>query len=305
MRTFARHRCRHEWPSRSPAAAGHRGVTGRRIRIVSQCHDRSTRHRRDRGGLDGRCTSPPPSPSAAPVPAPCHRVRADFAQPIGPAIRTVVIDPGHGGDEQGARGANGALEKDIAPDVSLRLKAAIEGRLGIRVILTRDDDRLVQLDERAAIANNNKADVFVSVHANASPSREAKGAEVFYLSLDGYGEEARKMAENPDVTRLPVVGGGSRNIELIRGTGPGPSCGRVGCAGRFGGGRTSPTHRDEPALDSAGAVPRAGLRQHACRAGGDGVYLKSRPGESVGVGRFQNQGRSGALQRDRPVQSAN
>ena len=161
--------------------------------------------------------SPPPSPvQLPPVPAPPPSDPSPtFAQPAGPAIRTVVIDPGHGGDEQGARGANGALEKDITLDVSRRLKATIEGRLGIRVILTRDDDRLVPLDERAAIANNNKADVFVSLHANASPSREAKGAEVFYLSLDGYGEEARKMAENPDVKRLPVVGVGSRDIELI------------------------------------------------------------------------------------------
>ena len=82
-------------------------------------------------------------------------------------------------------------------DVARRLKSAIEGRLGIRVLLTRDDDRLVPLDERASIANNNKADLFVSLHANASPRRSARGAEVFYLSLDGFDDEARQLAESP------------------------------------------------------------------------------------------------------------
>ena len=138
-----------------------------------------------------------------------------LAQASSSAIRTIVIDPGHGGEEIGARGAKGAMEKDITLDVSRRLKAAIEARLGIRVLLTREDDRLVPLDDRASIANNNKADLLISIHVNASPHRDARGAEVFYLSLDGLSAETRKMAENPQGKALPTFGGGSRDIELI------------------------------------------------------------------------------------------
>jgi N-acetylmuramoyl-L-alanine amidase len=129
-------------------------------------------------------------------------------------IRTVVIDPGHGGDEHGARGAKGTLEKDVTLAVARRLKAAIEARLGTRVLLTRDDDRTVPLDERAALANNNKADLFISLHANASPAASASGAEVFYLSLERQGEEARRLAEAERVS-MPVFGGGTRDIDVM------------------------------------------------------------------------------------------
>ncbi|HEY7449811.1 MAG TPA: N-acetylmuramoyl-L-alanine amidase [Vicinamibacterales bacterium] len=131
-----------------------------------------------------------------------------------PTIRTIVIDPGHGGDDAGARGPSGALEKDITLAVARRLKAAIEGRYGIRVLQTRDDDRLIGPDGRAAYANNNKADLFISLHANASRNGGAKGAEIFYLGLDKYGDEARKQAHLEGGV-LPVFGGGSRDIELV------------------------------------------------------------------------------------------
>ena len=151
-------------------------------------------------------TAPPQAPAELPMPP---------GSPAAPGIRTIVIDPGHGGDDVGAKGPKGTLEKDVTLDVARRLKAAIEGGLGIRVILAREDDRMVPLDDRASIANNNKADLFISLHANASPSRESRGAEVFYLSLDGYGEEARKMAENPQANPLPALGGARRDVEFI------------------------------------------------------------------------------------------
>jgi N-acetylmuramoyl-L-alanine amidase len=162
-------------------------------------------------------TSAPLSPTAVPpTPAPQPAEPATpLPAPGAPGLRTVVIDPGHGGDEAGARGQNGAVEKDITLDVARRLKGLIEGRLGLRVLLTRDDDRLVPLDERAAIANNNKADLFISIHANASPRRETRGAEVFYLSLDGFKEEMKRAAENPQGRALPVAGAGSRDVQLI------------------------------------------------------------------------------------------
>jgi N-acetylmuramoyl-L-alanine amidase len=94
------------------------------------------------------------------------------------------------------------------------LKAAFEARLGVRVILTRDSDTGVGLDQRAAVANNNKADVFISLHANASVRPSASGVEVFYLSLDEYGEEALRAAATPPQS-VPVFGGGTRDIDVL------------------------------------------------------------------------------------------
>jgi len=85
----------------------------------------------------------------------------------------------------------------------------------VRVLLTRNADQTVRLDERAAVANNNKADLFLSLHANASLQPAVAGAEVFYLSLVEYGEEAQRLATG-DAPILPVFGGGGRTIDLIR-----------------------------------------------------------------------------------------
>jgi N-acetylmuramoyl-L-alanine amidase len=98
--------------------------------------------------------------------------------------------------------------------IGRRLKAALEARLGVRVLMTRDADRTITLDERAALANNNKADLFISLHANASVRTGAVGAEVFYLSLDDYGSEAAR-ASRPESELLPVFGGGTRDIQVI------------------------------------------------------------------------------------------
>lgn len=130
-------------------------------------------------------------------------------------LQTVVIDPGHGGDEVGARGAGGAEEKVVTLDVARRLKALIETRLGARVILTREDDRTVSLDERAALANNSKADLFLSLHLNTAPVADAAGAEVFHARLDREGEDARRAADSDGVS-LPVLGGAMRTIDVIR-----------------------------------------------------------------------------------------
>ena len=151
------------------------------------------------------------NPLAAPAPEP----PPVLPPAASPGIRTIVIDPGHGGDELGTQGPSGLLEKDVVLDVARRLKSVVEGRLGIRVLLTRDEDRLVPHDERASIANNNKADLFISLHANSSPNKTVKGAEVFYLSLDGLSDEAKRLAGNPETRPVPVLGGGSRDIDLI------------------------------------------------------------------------------------------
>ena len=153
--------------------------------------------------------TPPVTPPAAPASPP---PLLDLAPSGG--IRTIVVDAGHGGTEDGAHGPGGTLEKHVTLSVARRLKAALEARLGVRVILTRDADATVDLDERAALANNNKADLFVSLHANASVRASATGAEVFYLSLEEYGDQAQRVARG-ETEALPVFGGGTRDIEVI------------------------------------------------------------------------------------------
>jgi N-acetylmuramoyl-L-alanine amidase len=160
---------------------------------------------------------PPPPPAAAPVPpAPSGEPTPPpvFAASR-PVLQTMVVDAGHGGDDIGARGSAGSEEKHITLQVARRLRALLEARLGIRVILTRDDDTRMTLDDRAAVANNSKADLFLSLHANASPVPSVSGAEIFHLRLDREGEEALQTAATNAVT-LPVLGGVTRSIDVIR-----------------------------------------------------------------------------------------
>ena len=154
-----------------------------------------------------------PNPTPAPTTPPSDPPPLLDLAPAG-GIRTIVIDAGHGGEEDGARGPDGTLEKNITLSVARRLKGALESRLGVRVILTREADQTVALDERAALANNNKADLFISLHANASVRPAATGAEVFYLSLAEYGDQAERVARG-ESEALPVFGGGTRDIDVI------------------------------------------------------------------------------------------
>jgi N-acetylmuramoyl-L-alanine amidase len=107
----------------------------------------------------------------------------------------VVIDPGHGGMETGAKGKNGTLEKDITLSIALKLKAMIEKNMAFRVVLTRDKDTDVPVETRSAVANNQKADVFISIHINGSRQQSAEGSETFFLSTGATpDEETRRLA---------------------------------------------------------------------------------------------------------------
>ena len=100
-------------------------------------------------------------------------------------IKRIVIDPGHGGHDTGTISTGGMREKDLVLDVARRLKAYIKNNYpDVEVIMTRESDRFVALEERTAIANSKRADLFISIHANASPSRVASGVETFFLSPD-------------------------------------------------------------------------------------------------------------------------
>jgi N-acetylmuramoyl-L-alanine amidase len=159
--------------------------------------------------IDIGAPSQAPEPSATPSPPAAPTLVSKGG------LQTVVLDPGHGGDDVGARGAAGTLEKQVTLDVARRLKTVLESRLGVRVVLTREDDRVVSPDERTATANNAKGDLFVSLHLSASSAPTLAGAAVYFMRLDREGEETRREA-GAQALALPVLGGGTRVIETIR-----------------------------------------------------------------------------------------
>ena len=101
----------------------------------------------------------------------------------------VAIDPGHGGRDAGSTGPSGLKEKDLVLSVSTRLKELLERRLGLDVTLTRTDDSFVPLEERTAIANKLRADLFLSIHANATRDRRVTGVETFFLNFSSNADE--------------------------------------------------------------------------------------------------------------------
>ncbi len=119
------------------------------------------------------------------------RPRRPATEPRSPIV---VIDPGHGGGEVGAKGPAGTFEKDVTLAIARKLRWALVNHLGLRVFLTRDRDVDLPLDDRAAIANNFKADLFLSIHANASPRGRAFGSEVYFLSYQATDDESRRLA---------------------------------------------------------------------------------------------------------------
>jgi N-acetylmuramoyl-L-alanine amidase len=102
---------------------------------------------------------------------------------LGLKLARVVIDPGHGGHDQGTQGQRGLVEKELVLDVALRVGKLIEERMGAEVIYTRSDDTFVPLEGRTALANEKKADLFLSIHANSSPFPRIAGVETFYLNF--------------------------------------------------------------------------------------------------------------------------
>ena len=133
-------------------------------------------------------------------------------------FKTIVIDPGHGGLETGAKGKFGALEKDITLAIGMKLRTIIEKSLAFRVFMTRDKDMDVSLENRSALANNHKADLFISIHANGSPRKNSHGSETYFLSQNATDEESRRLAylENSSGDlEGRIEGDGRDDIKLI------------------------------------------------------------------------------------------
>jgi N-acetylmuramoyl-L-alanine amidase len=129
-------------------------------------------------------TSPAkPAPVLPKAAAPTESGSRTLTRVLGLKIGRIVIDPGHGGHDTGTIGPTGLEEKDVVLDVGLRLKKLLEHKVGCEVVMTRSDDTFIPLEERTAIANEKAADLFISVHANASSDRSARGIETYYLNF--------------------------------------------------------------------------------------------------------------------------
>jgi N-acetylmuramoyl-L-alanine amidase len=119
---------------------------------------------------------------------------------LGLKVGRVVIDPGHGGHDQGTEGPHGLLEKDLVLDIALRLGKLIETRMGAEVIYTRSDDTFIPLEGRTALANEKKADLFLSIHANSSSIPRIAGVETYYLNIKGSSQDALDVASRENAS---------------------------------------------------------------------------------------------------------
>jgi N-acetylmuramoyl-L-alanine amidase len=133
-------------------------------------------------------------------PQPTRDGQSTLTRTLGLKIGRIVIDAGHGGHDTGTIGPTGLMEKDLCLDVALRLGKIIEQRLpGAEVVYTRSDDTFIPLEERTNIANQAKADLFISIHANSSRDHAARGIETYYLNLKG-SAEAMEVAARENAT---------------------------------------------------------------------------------------------------------
>lgn len=116
------------------------------------------------------------TPTVAPVPTPAPPLAAWERRPV----RTIVLDPGHGGRDPGTQGLDGIIEKDVTLDLARRMRGRL-ARWGFRVVMTREGDETLELSERSARAEAARGDIFLSLHVNAAPRAAAAGIETYYL----------------------------------------------------------------------------------------------------------------------------
>jgi N-acetylmuramoyl-L-alanine amidase len=156
---------------------------------------------KSRASLDikNAALQPPSSPK------PTRDGQSSLTRELGLKISRIVIDAGHGGYDTGTIGPHGLLEKDLCLDVALRLGALIEQKLpGAEVIYTRKDDTFVPLEDRTAIANDAKADLFISIHANSSHDPDARGIETYYLNFSSSPDSMEVATRENSVSQQSV-----------------------------------------------------------------------------------------------------
>ena len=151
--------------------------------------------------------NPPPIEEAQTTPPRADPVSPQPTQPRAKSHTTIVIDPGHGGKDPGALGPRRTAEKDITLKVALRLKELLRKRPDVRVLMTRDRDVYLELEERARFANSHGADLFVSIHVNSHPSRLVKGLEVYHFG-EAKDQRALEVAARENGTPISSTGVG-------------------------------------------------------------------------------------------------
>ncbi len=144
-------------------------------------------------------TEKPPQP---PEPTPSGY---SMARQLGLGIKTIVLDPGHGGEDPGAMSKKGQKEKDVVLAVAAELRDLLVKGKGLEVILTRESDIFIPLENRPVIANQKKADLFISIHANAHRNRKRKGIETFYLNFSP-DSRVNEIAALENATSTKTIG---------------------------------------------------------------------------------------------------
>jgi len=135
---------------------------------------------------------------------PTARGDRSLIRALGLKIGRIVIDPGHGGHDTGTIGPNGLEEKDLVLDVGRRLGKLLDTRLGAEVVYTRKDDTFIPLETRTAIANQQRADLFISIHANSSRDSAARGVETYYLNFTSSPEALEVAARENAVSEKSI-----------------------------------------------------------------------------------------------------
>jgi N-acetylmuramoyl-L-alanine amidase len=148
----------------------------------------------------------PEGAAAAPTKKPVPEIASDRKRPAPrpTGIRKIVLDPGHGGKDPGAVGAGGIAEKDLVLIIAKKLAVKLKREMGVEVILTRTDDSFIPLEGRTAIANAQEADLFISLHMNASPNADARGLETYYLDKTTDEASIRLAARENSTSRKNV-----------------------------------------------------------------------------------------------------
>ena len=221
---------------------------------------------------------------------------------LGLKIGKIVIDPGHGGHDTGTIGPNGLQEKDLVLEVGRRLGKLLETRLGAEVVYTRKDDTFIPLETRTAIANQQRADLFISVHANSSSDEDARGVETYYLNFTSSPEALEVAARENAVSEKSIyeLQDLVKKIALKE---------KIEESREFAGdvqeslhsGLAAKSPGDPQSRREEGAVHRADRREHAVDPGGDFVRQQSHRRASTGNQRVPPAHRRVALSRDREV----
>ncbi len=149
-----------------------------------------------------------------PLPAKPTTSGYSMARQLGLGIQTIVLDPGHGGEDPGCISRQGNREKDIVLDVALELKNLLTAGKGLDVVMTRESDIYIPLENRTVIANQKKADLFISIHANAHRNRKRQGVETFFLNISP-DPQVNEIAARENATSTKTIGEMTDTIKKI------------------------------------------------------------------------------------------